>query len=112
VVVFDGDSDDPQRLVDEVNRLTSGTGVRYAIDPVGGRTGTAIVRCLGDGGRMLVYGSLAHEPSEFRPRDLLTRTATIEGFWLARWFGSAALPKRLATVRSAANLMKAGLLVN
>src|SRR5690606_29641915 len=88
------------------------TLVRCAIDPVGGRTGTAMIRCLGDRGRMLEFGSLAAEPTEFSPRDLLTHTAIIEGFWLARWFAAAALPRRLATVRKVASLMKAGVLVN
>jgi NADPH2:quinone reductase len=112
VVVYDGDADDPQMLVDQVLKVTNDRGVRYAIDPVGGRTGTAMVRCLGDNGRLLVFGSLASEPTTFNPRDLLTHTATIEGFWLARWFAAASLPRRLATVRKVASLMKAGVLVN
>lgn len=112
VAVFDGERDDPQSLVDQVMRMTGDQGVRYAIDPVGGRTGSAMIRCLRDSGRILVYGSLAAEPIEFQPRDLLTHTAIVEGFWLARWFGGAALPRRLATVRKVASLMKAQVLVN
>lgn len=112
VVVYDGDRDDPQALVDQVMAHTEGHRVRYAIDPVGGRTATALIRCLGDAGRMLVYGSLAAEPAEFRPRDLLTHTAKIEGFWLARWMAAAPLPRRLATVRKVTGLMRARVLVN
>lgn len=110
--VFDGEHDDPQLLVDQVMQITSDRGVRFAIDPVGGRTGTAVIRCLRDSGRLLVFGSLAQEPATFSPRDLLTQTARIEGFWLACWFAAAKLPKRLATVRKVASLMKAGVLVN
>lgn len=111
-VVFDGDRDDSQSLVDQVLKITKDRGVRFALDPVGGRTGTAVIRCLRDNGRLLVFGSLAQETAEFSPRDLLTYTATIEGFWLARWFAAASLPRRLATVRKVASLMKAGVLVN
>jgi len=110
--VFDADRDDPQSLVDQIMSVTNDRGIRYAIDPVGGRTGTAAIRCLRENGRLLVFGSLAAEPTEFSPRDLLTHTAKIEGFWLARWFAGASLPRRLATVRKVASLMKAGVLVN
>ncbi len=112
VVVFNGEEDDPASLVDQVMRVTNGQGVRYAIDPVGGRTGTAMTRCLRDGGRMLVYGTLSGDPIELDSRDLLTYTASIEGFWLAKWMASAGLPRRLATVRAVTRLMKAGVLVN
>jgi NADPH:quinone reductase-like Zn-dependent oxidoreductase len=71
-----------------------------------------MTRCLRDSGRMLVFGTLAAEPIELDSRDLLTYTATVEGFWLAKWFAAAKLPRRLATVRKVANLMKAGVLVN
>ncbi|MBA3313180.1 MAG: zinc-dependent alcohol dehydrogenase family protein [Planctomycetaceae bacterium] len=110
--VFDGDRDDPSSLVDQVLHVTRGGGVRYAIDPVGGRTGTAMTRCLRDKGRMLLYGNLSTEPIELSSRDLLTYTASVEGFWLAKWFAAAKLPRRLATVRTVANLMRAGVLVN
>jgi NADPH:quinone reductase-like Zn-dependent oxidoreductase len=111
-VVFDGDRDDPVSLVDQVMQITGGRGIRYAIDPVGGPTGTAMTHCLRDGGRMLVYGTLSAEPIELNSRDLLTYTASVEGFWLARWMASAKLPRRLATIRDVTRLMKAGVLVN
>lgn len=112
VAVYDGDADDPQVLVDQVYQFTRRKMVLYAIDPVGGRTGTAMIRCLGDGGRMLAFGTLSPEPTAFDPRDLLTHGIWIEGFWLARWMAAAPLPKRLATVRKVAGLMRAGVLVN
>jgi NADPH:quinone reductase-like Zn-dependent oxidoreductase len=111
-VVYDGERDEPASLVDQVMRATNGQGVRYAIDPVGGPTGTAIARCLRDSGRMLVYGTLSGEAIELNARDLLTYTATVEGFWLAKWMAALTLPRRLATVRAVTRLMKAGVLVN
>jgi len=111
-IVFDGEHDDPASVVEQVMRITDGRGVRYAIDPVAGPTGTAITRCLRDGGRMLLFGTLSGEPIEVNSRDLLTYAATVEGFWLAKWMAAAALPRRLATVRTVARLMKAGILVN
>lgn len=112
VLVYDGDRDDPQSLVDQVERATRGRMARYAIDPVGGRTGTAMIRSLGDGGRLLAFGTLSPEPTAFDPRDLLGRGLRFEGFWLARWMAAAPLHRRLTTVRKVANLMRAGVLVN
>lgn len=111
-VIFDGERDEPASLVDQVMDTTNGKGVRYAIDSVGGPTGTAVSRCLRDSGRMLVYGTLSGEPIELSSRELLTHTATVEGFWLAKWMAALTLPRRLATVRAVTRLMKAGVLVN
>lgn len=112
VVVFDAARDDPQSLVDQITHATGGEPVRDAIDPVGGLTGTAFVKALRDGGRLLTFGTLSAAPITFDARDLLTHGTRIEGFWLARWMAAASLPRRLATVRRVANLMRAGVLVN
>lgn len=99
-------------LVEEVRRLTGGRGVRCAIDPVGGKTGSDVVRCLAPGGRLILYGSLSGEPISFAPRDLLTATSSIEGFWLAKWMPSLPLVSKLRIVRQVGRLMKEGVLVS
>ena len=38
---------------EQVRQITKGNGVRYALDPIGGDTGTAVLSALGPGGRML-----------------------------------------------------------
>src|SRR5262249_12071426 len=48
------ESDGP--IEKQVMDATGGKGVRFAVDPVGGATGTALARCLGHGGRLLLYG--------------------------------------------------------
>jgi NADPH:quinone reductase-like Zn-dependent oxidoreductase len=68
-----------------VNEITGGAGVRYAIDAVGGETATAVVRSLGPGGRMLVYGTLANEPMSLDSRMMIMNQRIIEGFWLSIW---------------------------
>lgn len=60
-------------------------GVRYALDPVGGSTGSAVVASLSHGGRCLLYGSLSDEPLSIHPRHLLSHDIRVEGFWLALW---------------------------
>ena len=51
VVVFDPTQHSAEDLANEVQRVTGKRGVRFAIDPVGGATGSAVVKCLAPGGR-------------------------------------------------------------
>ncbi len=36
--------------------------MKYAVDCVGGKIGTEVIKSLGIRGTMLVYGALSHEP--------------------------------------------------
>src|SRR5258708_16177956 len=47
---------------EQVRRTVGPQGVKYAIDPVVGETGTQMYQALGEEGRMLVYGSLTADP--------------------------------------------------
>ncbi len=77
-------------------------------DPVGGATGSAVVKCLAPGGRMLVYGTLSPEPLSFSPRDLMTPGASIEGFWLARWLPQLCLIAKLKLIRTVSGMISRG----
>lgn len=102
----------PGNLGEQVRAATGGTGVRYAVDPVGGATGSAVVGCLAPGGRLLVYGTLSGEPMSLSPRDLIGTSATIEGFWLGHWMERQNLVGKLALVRTLTNLILEGVLVS
>jgi NADPH:quinone reductase-like Zn-dependent oxidoreductase len=81
VVSTDGPIDE------QVRKIVGPAGVRFAIDPVVGETGTQIFRALGDEGRMLVYGSLTREPIRVGadPRTILAGRRILEVFWLGYW---------------------------
>jgi NADPH:quinone reductase-like Zn-dependent oxidoreductase len=55
-------------------------GIRFAIDPVGGRTGSEVIASLTPGGRCLLYGSLSDEPISVHPRHMLSNGVRVEGF--------------------------------
>ncbi|MGL4553004.1 MAG: zinc-dependent alcohol dehydrogenase family protein, partial [Gemmataceae bacterium] len=77
-----GEDDVPAR----VRALTGKDGgVGHAIDCVGGEMGSEAVKCLGKGGRLLLYGTLSNEPIRFDPRGLMVGGKKIEGFWLSEW---------------------------
>lgn len=109
VLVFDPTRSEPQALADEIRVITNG-GVRYALDSVGGATGTAVSQALGQHGRMLVFGTLSGEPIQLAPRDLMTPGAGIAGFWLGNYMESLRLPAKLRLVKTLANLIVDGTL--
>ncbi|QDT39805.1 zinc-dependent alcohol dehydrogenase family protein [Stratiformator vulcanicus] len=110
VIVFDGAHDDPDGFPEQAVAAVDGKPVRFAIDPVGGATGTALLKALGDGGRLLAYGTLAGEPISVNARDLLTHGSKVEGFWLARWMESQSLWGRLSVIRKVSKLLGEGII--
>jgi NADPH:quinone reductase-like Zn-dependent oxidoreductase len=105
-------ADSGSNLRDAVRDATGGEGVRYAVDPVGGATGAAIVGCLAPGGRLIIYGTLSGEPLPVSPRELIASSATMEGFWLGYWMARLSLPGRLLLVRTLTGLILEGVLAS
>ncbi len=96
----------------QVIEATCGTGVRYAIDPVGGATGSAVVSCLAAGARLLLYGTLSGAPVAISPRDLIALSATIEGFWLGTWMARQNLVGKITLMRTLTALIEEGVLAS
>jgi NADPH:quinone reductase len=69
----------------QVRAIVGGEGVSYAVDPVGGDTGTGVFDSLRDGGRMLVYGTLEEAPIRVDPRKMIAGRRVLEGFYLGHW---------------------------
>jgi NADPH:quinone reductase-like Zn-dependent oxidoreductase len=72
-------------IAEQVRRVTDGKGVRCAMDPVGGETGTAVVASLSAVGHAVLYGALSGQPSSVDPRFLITGSKRVEGFLLTDW---------------------------
>src|SRR3984893_12800518 len=72
---------------EQVRKIVGSEGVRYAVEPVAGQTGTEIFRSLHQDGRMLIYGSLTGEPIRVGedPRFTLSGRRTLEVYWLGYW---------------------------
>jgi NADPH2:quinone reductase len=110
------------RPIDEqVHEMVGPEGVRYAIDPVAGQTGTEIFRSLDQDGRMLVYGSLTGEPISVGedPRFTLSGRRTLEVYWLGYWlprlddsgFYPSGAPAVAQLIDEIADLLREGVLV-
>jgi NADPH:quinone reductase-like Zn-dependent oxidoreductase len=85
-------------------------GVKYAIDAVGGDTGTALFNALAADARMLVYGTLSGEPLHIDPRRMIAGKRVVEGFWLGHWMRGRSIPASLRLFREIAQLMRTGVL--
>ena len=68
VEVFDGTEKEAEGFVRNIRGVVGSEGLRYAVDAVGGSTGSAVVRSLAVGGRMLAFGTLSGQPLQFSPR--------------------------------------------
>jgi NADPH:quinone reductase-like Zn-dependent oxidoreductase len=107
-VICSGDESIPER----VNALTSGAGVPYAIDAVGGQTGSEVAMALGPNGRLLVYGTLSMEPLAIDPRVLMVNHKIVEGFWLSEWAARQNMVTMLLLMRRISKLQRAGVLTS
>lgn len=95
---------------EQVRAATGGSGVKYALDPVGGETGTQVFRSLGEDGRMLVYGTLTGEPLQVDSRLIIAGKQSIEGFWLGHWMRERSIPASLMLFREIAAQIREGTL--
>ncbi|MFO0950877.1 MAG: zinc-dependent alcohol dehydrogenase family protein [Isosphaeraceae bacterium] len=93
-----------------VARITGGKGVRYALDPVGGDTGTQVFDSLGDDALLLVYGTLSGEPLRIDPRRMIAGKRVVQGFWLGHWVRGRSIPQNLGLFREIARQMRQGVL--
>ena len=101
-------SDGP--IDDQVRAITGGEGVRYAIDPVGGETGSQVFKSLASDSHMLVYGLLSDQNISFDPRAMIAGKRVIEGFWLGHWMQSRSKVKSLMLFREIFAMIREGIL--
>ena len=101
-------STDRHDLPTEVARLTAGQGVRHALDCVGGELAGEVVRCLGVGGHLVLYGTLADAPIALPSRDLMMPMAHVSGFLLPTWLAGQSPLTLLGALRQVRRLMADG----
>ncbi|QDU20462.1 zinc-dependent alcohol dehydrogenase family protein [Urbifossiella limnaea] len=106
-VIVEGDGP-----IEEQVRAAVPGGVRYAIDPVGGATGTAAIASLAPGGRVLLFGSLSDEVVSVHPRRILSGDVRVEGFWLGSWAKSQPVLRMLRLFREVGELIRDGTLTS
>lgn len=96
--------------IDEQVRRIVGEGVKYAIDPVGGETGTGVFRSLAPEGRLVLYGTLSGQPIQIDPRLMISGKRVVQGFWLGYWMRERSIPAALLLFREIASMIRQGVL--
>jgi NADPH2:quinone reductase len=94
----------------QVRQVTAGEMVQYALDPVGGDTGTQVFESLAAEARMVVYGTLTGEPIRIDSRRMIAGNRVLEGFWLGHWMRARGIPSVLLRFREIGQLIRAGVL--
>src|SRR5215472_571478 len=97
---------------EQVRDITGPEGVRYAVDPVVGETGTQMFKALHEEGRMLVYGSLTGEPVRVGddPGYILAGRRVVEVFWLGYWLPRLGTKERHKLTEAIAGFIRDGIL--
>jgi NADPH:quinone reductase-like Zn-dependent oxidoreductase len=97
---------------EQVRDIAGPDGVRYAVDPVAGETGTQLFKALHEEGRMLLYGSLSGEPIRVGddPRYILAGRRVLEVFWLGYWLPRLETEARRQLMDAIAGLVRDGIL--
>lgn len=91
---------------EQVRRIVGGEGVKYAIDPVGGETGTGVFRSLAPEGRLVLYGTLSGQPIQIDPRLMISGKRLVQGFWLGYWMRERTIPAALLLFREIASMIR------
>jgi NADPH:quinone reductase len=65
-----------------IKSLTHGEGVDAVFETLGGEHTAKSVRCLGDFGRVIVYGAATGQPAHLDARILYAKGASVHGLWL------------------------------
>lgn len=89
---------DEEDIPERVRAITGKEGLKKAIDAVGGETGASVVRALGRGGVMLVYGLLSGRPMPIDGGRMVFTSATVRGFWLGEWMRSVPPERQQAVI--------------
>ncbi|MGW5277957.1 zinc-binding dehydrogenase [Streptomyces collinus] len=103
-------------LVQRVAEIAGPTGVLKAIDCVADPVGAQVSQALAPHGELVVYGALStHRQTDpaaltipLQARSVIYETKTVRGFWLNRWFGSAAPEETLHALAQAGGLVADG----
>jgi NADPH2:quinone reductase len=87
-----------QDVVAEVRRLTGGSGVPLAIDPIGGSGLAGTLSCLADRGRAVIVGIASREPNTVDALGILLGRQKLIGTYLAPDVGTPRIDAIMAEI--------------
>jgi mitochondrial enoyl-[acyl-carrier protein] reductase / trans-2-enoyl-CoA reductase len=73
---------------DVVRSITSHHEIRLALNCVGGKTTSNMMKLLGQNAVIVTYGAMAREPLMIPATPLIFKGLTAKGFWVSNWHQS------------------------
>ena len=110
VVVFNEQNDDPEMLRERLHNMAGRDSLKYAMDPVGGATASALASSLSKHGRLVVFGTLSDQPMQFSPRSLMVQQSSVEGFWLGNFMAQKSMLYKLRLIKRITGMILDGTL--
>ncbi|KAK4699896.1 hypothetical protein P7C70_g6359, partial [Phenoliferia sp. Uapishka_3] len=101
---------DPKVARAQIKDWTSGGALRLALNCVGGKETTEMVKLLDLDGTLVTYGGMAKEPLKIPPSLFIFKKLTTTGFWLSDWVETHA-EERVVMMSSLAQMVADGKLV-
>ncbi len=98
------------KLTERVHALTNGRGVQACFESVGGELAEQALNCMGQGGKMIIYGALSGAPLPLNSGVMIFKELTIKGFWLSKWMEEANLITKAKLATDLYQLAKQGLI--
>lgn len=105
VVLVDGPD-----LAERARAATQSAPIRLAFDAVAGEATGRLAQCLAPGGTVVTYGLLASGECVVRASDFVFRDIAHRGFWVSKWFETAAAGERGDMYDELARLVVAGVI--
>ncbi len=94
----------PRRVRD----ITGKQGVRCVVDSVGGDTTEAAMKCVAQGGKMLIFGLLSQKNPRLDIGLMIFKEITIQGFWLTEWMRKVDAQTRTQTAQNVIGWLASG----
>ncbi|SDQ01267.1 NADPH:quinone reductase [Mucilaginibacter sp. OK268] len=87
-------------LIEYVQQVTEGKGAHVALDAVGGKTGSDVLKCLQPGGRLIIYSRLSPDPIQLYSADVLYKNISINGFGIRAYLESKTAEQKASIINS------------
>ncbi|MCV6624690.1 MAG: zinc-dependent alcohol dehydrogenase family protein [Cellvibrionaceae bacterium] len=109
VIVLGEDNEGNEgNIVEQVAQISGGRGVDNAMDCIGGELAGDMARCLGVGGKLVLYGTLGGRDMVLPARDLMMPGAKVEGFFAGSWLARQSTITLLSCIRQLNKLSQKG----
>ncbi|EKM81997.1 hypothetical protein AGABI1DRAFT_119018 [Agaricus bisporus var. burnettii JB137-S8] len=95
-------------LRSKVKEWTNGKDIRLALNCVGGKETTAMLKYLGKEAHLVSYGAMSKQPLSLPTSAFIFKNLTAHGFWQSRWYTDRPGEEREDLMESLTQLIRGG----